>query len=296
MTTATDGSTRVQRLAAGLLAAVALATAGGCSAIKLGYETLPTWAFFQIDRYWRLDSRQSELVRARLDEFQHWHRRNELPQYARFLEGIKERARDRIDEGDLKRWREAADARWAAMTQHAAAPLAEVALTLKPEQIERMRKRLDEQNAEFRRKNLPADPAERQEKRIERIADRAEFFFGRLNDAQREAVRRHAAAVAAEDEAMYAERLARQQAVVATFEKIATTRPAPEEARRQLESVFAQLWKPHDAQRVAALDRSSAATEQLTVALVNAATPPQKSKMAQRLSTWTGDLQILASR
>ena len=75
-----DLTTHKLRRAATVLALAAIFLAG-CSAIKLGYETLPTWAFFQLDRYWKLDASQSELVRARLDEYQQWHRKTELPQY-----------------------------------------------------------------------------------------------------------------------------------------------------------------------------------------------------------------------
>lgn len=290
-----DLTTHKLRRTATLLALAAIFLAG-CSAIKLGYETLPTWAFFQLDRYWKLDASQSEFVRARLNEYQQWHRKSELPRYGQLLAGVREQVRGQIEPADVARWRAAAEVRWRELAQHAAPPLAEVALTLKPEQIERMKKRLAEQNAEHRKKVMVADPQERQEKRIERVEERAEFFLGRLNEAQREAVQRHAATLAAEDEAFYAERLARQQAMVGAIERIAADKPPREQAQRQLEGVLAQLWKPRDAQRAAALERSAASTDQLTATLVNSATPAQKTRMAQRLQTWTGDFEILAAR
>lgn len=283
------------RLAALFLATAAMLSAG-CSAIKLGYETLPTWSFFQLDRYWKLDSTQSELVRARLNEFQQWHRRAELPQYARFLEGVRDRVRGQIDAAEIARWREAAEARWKKLAHEAAPRLADVALTLKPEQIERMKKRLADQNEDYRKKIFPKDPKDRQENRIERVEERAEFFLGRLTDTQQDAVRKHAAAVTEADEAMYAERVARQQAVVALLARIASAHPSREEAQRQIEAALVQLWEPRDAQRAAVLDRSAAATDQLTVALVNSATPAQKKKMAERLQTWSMDFEILTGR
>ena len=287
---------RKTRLAALLLAFVAVLMAG-CSAIKLGYETLPTWAFFQLDRYWKLDSKQSELVRARLNDFQRWHRHAELPQYAKFLEGVRQRVQGTLEPADLARWREAADARWHAAVQHAAPQIADVALVLRPDQIDKMRKRLAEQNADFRKKFLPTDARERASKRIERAEERAEFFMGKLTEPQREAVRRQVAeSSAADDETYFAERLARQQAVVGALERIVTTRPAHDEAQRQIEAVLLDLWKPRDAQQTAATDRSDAAADQLTLTLANSATPAQKAKIVQRLQSLQSDVQILMSK
>lgn len=291
-----DLTTHKLRTAAMFLA-VAVLLSAGCAAIRLGYETLPTWAFFQLDRYWKLDAAQSDLVRTQLADYQRWHRQNELPQYARFLESVRERVRAQIDVSEVGRWREAADARWRVMAKQAAAPLAELALTLRPEQVDRMKKRLAEQNTEYRRKQLPTDPRERQSKRIERIEDRAEFFFGRLTDAQHDIVRRHVEASSTnDDEALYAERLARQQAVIGALERIVTSKPARDDAQRQVETLLAQLWKPRDAQRAAVMERSAAAADALTVALVNSASPAQKTKMAQRLSTWMSDFEHLAGQ
>lgn len=287
---------RKMRLAAMLLAFVTV-LAAGCSAIKLGYETLPTWAFFQLDRYWKLDSKQSELVRARLNDFQRWHRHAELPQYAKFLEGVRQRVQGALEPADLARWREAADARWHAAVQHAAPQIADVALVLRSDQIDKMRKRLAEQNADFRKKFLPTDARERLSKRIERAEERAEFFMGKLTEPQREAVRRQVAeSSAADDETYYAERLARQQAVVGALERIVATRPAHDEAQRQIEAVLLDLWKPRDAQQTAASDRSDAAADQLTLTLANSATPAQKTKIAQRLQSLQSDVQILMSK
>lgn len=292
-----DVTTRPMRLVLAVMALVGLLLASGCTAIKLGYQTMPTWGHFQLDRYWNLDSSQSELVKARLESFQDWHRSTELPQYARLLGGIKDKLRaGPVEPSEVARWREAAEGRWLTMAQVAAPKLAELAVTLRPEQLDRMKKRIAEQNVEHRKKVLPADPDKRQDNRAERIEERAETFFGRLNDAQREAIKRHVATVAVDDEAMYAERLARQQALVSVLERIVASRPSKDEARAQLEPVLAQMWKPRDAKRAALVEHTTSATDQLTANLVNAATPQQRAKMLARLEGWSGDFQQLASR
>lgn len=292
-----DVTTRPLRFLLALLTVVGLLGASGCTAVKLGYQTMPTWSYFQLDRYWNLDSAQGELVKARLESFHDWHRATELPQYVRLLAGVKEKLRaGPVDPAEVARWREAAEGRWATMAQIAAPKLAELAVTLRPEQIDRMKKRLAEQNVEHRKKVLPTDPEKRQEARAERIEDRAEFFFGRLNEAQVEAIRRHVATVAVDDEAIYAERLARQQALVGALERIAATRPSKDEARAQLEPVLARMWKPRDAQRAASVEHAVSATDQLTASLVNAATPQQRGKLIARLEGWSGDFQQLTMR
>ena len=51
-------------------------------------------------------------------------------------------------------------------------------------------------------------------------------------------------------------------------------------------------WPEH----VGREDREPTSTDQLAATLVNSATPAQKTRMAQRLQTWTGDFEILAAR
>lgn len=59
-----------------LMAALAM---GGCSAVRLGYNTSPTLVYWWLDSYFDFDSDQSARVRDDLQSVQEWHRKNELP-------------------------------------------------------------------------------------------------------------------------------------------------------------------------------------------------------------------------
>lgn len=276
-----------------LLAVLFIALATGCTTLRLGYDSLPTLLNWQMDKYWSLDNQQEALAKARIAELLRWHRANELKQYARLVDGIRERVRAPVDAAEVSRWRDAAEARWQMLSARAAPDLAELMLTLKPEQVSRMKRKLDEANAEFRREHFPADARERQDKRFERVVKRAEWFMGSINEAQRDAIKRHVQVSAAQDEVFLAERLARQQRFVAVVERIAETRPPRAEAQRLVAETLAATWKA-DPRRAAGAGMLEEGNEQLVATLVNLASDQQKNRLAKKLNGLNSDFVQLA--
>ena len=67
--------------------------ASGCTMARLGYDLLPAWSSWQLDRYLALDEDQRALVSRRLDELHRWHRRGQLPGYAEFLGEVEAQVR-----------------------------------------------------------------------------------------------------------------------------------------------------------------------------------------------------------
>ena len=160
---------------------------------KFGYDMLPTWAHWQIERYLSLDEDQRAIVSRRIDELHRWHRRVQLPKYVAFLSEVEDQVRTAdpartasagsVDAALIARWRDRIGEAWIPVAEHLAPGLAELALTLRPEQIERLRRRLADGDDEYREKFLAETPKARAEARADRVVKRAETCLLYTSDA-----------------------------------------------------------------------------------------------------------------
>ena len=71
---------------------------------------------------------------------------------------------------------------------------------------------------------------------------------------------------------------------------------APEVAERWCRDVLAGLWRTADPQRGAAIARSTAAGDALSVALLRRAAPAQQERLVERLRGFADDFSVLAAR
>jgi len=283
---------RALRLWAPLVASCLVATS--CSMIRLGYDTLPMWAHWQIERYLSLDDDQSRIVSRRLDEVHRWHRRTQLTQYVRFLREVDDELHDAVDADAIAAWRERVAQAWLPVAEHLAPGVAELAVTLRPEQFERMRKRLKESNETAREKQFPVG-ARREEARGDRIVKRAEFFLGSLDAEQERDLRAMAARLPASEEEWMAERVARQERIVAMLEQLARERPARAEATRIAREALVGLWEtraPHHRK----LDRAIQAGDKLSVQMLARATPEQRAHLTKLVRGYAQDFTDLSGK
>jgi Family of unknown function (DUF6279) len=272
-----------------LLAVAILVTA--CNTIKLGYENLPRLVEWQADRFLALDNEQEALVNRHARTLQRWHRQNLLPVYADFLTRVEEELRTPVSTAQVTAWRQTAVDGWAPLAEKLAPAVAEVALTLRPEQIDHLRKAIEKANRKTANEYLPADPVKRRQARYERLVERTASFMGDVSDAQKEAIRASAAAMAGGDDAWWQSRLARQKAIVDLLGGISREKPPMAEATRRAHQVLAGLWDHHRASSTTA-----SAGDQLTVRLLALASPEQRRSVVKRLDGYRQDFELLAAR
>lgn len=278
-----------------LLCAVGLGL-GGCSLARIGYEALPTLVQWEIDRYVDLDDAQRAIVSRHLEQVLRWHRSDELPQYARFLRGVDERARGQIDPGEVARARARVNEAWVALSERLAPGLAELALTMRPEQIARMGKRVDETQRKARERFVPGDGESREEARAKRVIKRAEFFLGDLPGAQAAEVRRLAASLPGAEDAWLAEREARQRQLIAMLDRLRSERPPIAEATRIAGEHLRKMWESRDPARRERLSASVAASDALTARLVERADAAQRRHLSKLLRGYAEDFEALAAK
>jgi hypothetical protein len=112
--------------------------------------------------------------------------------------------------------------------------MAEILPTLSAQQIASIEKRNAKKNDEYRDDFLDRDPAKRRRAAIKREIERAEDFYGRLDEAQRAFVAKAMAESPWDGDLAYAERLRRQADLISTARRLAAKRAAPAEAEAEV--------------------------------------------------------------
>jgi hypothetical protein len=219
---------------------------------KFGYDMLPTWAHWQIERYLSGED-QRAIVSRRIGRTARWHRRP-AAQICGFLSEVEDQVRAAEpartvpavgdDAALIARWRDRIGEAWMPVAEHLAPGLAELALTLRPEQIERLRRRLADGDDEYREKFLAETPKARAEARADRVVKRAETFLGRLDSAQ---VRSCAAGGGHARPGRLAGRASRRQkALVALLQR---RHRQPGQATRLTRDYLTSMWTANDGRR-----------------------------------------------
>lgn len=277
------------------LVATAIATTG-CSMARLGYDALPTWAHWQVERYFDLDEQQRDIVGRHLDELHRWHRRSQLPEYGAFLRAVDDRLRTPVDAEAFGPWRDRVGEAWEALAERLAPGVAELGLTLREEQIRRLRERFADANEKLRGEMLPAKGKTREEARAERLVKRAEFFLGRLTSAQAREISVLAAGLPPTEEAWLAEREARQRGFLRLLEQLRREQPPKAEARRLAREYLVGMWTPHEVRRGNRIERSIEAGDQFAAQVLEIATPKQRAHLSKLIAGFAADFEALSAR
>ena len=283
---------------------------------KLGYDNLPTLAVWQIDSYVSLSADQRLAATQKIESVQAWHRKTQIPDYVELLRSIQGQvAAGPVTEQQVRQWRLDVTARWRPLAEQAAPGVVEVAQTLQPEQLARMRGELERGNDKLRREWLPAGPDKRIEARAKRYIERAEFFLGDVTDEQKRLARQMAVDAPDGEEAWMGRRVARQQEFVRLLEKVRLQPPGSPEATRAMREHLVRYWTTDESSARAAqapvtflraahahaqaapaltLEQSMAHGDAVTAAMLSRATPAQRKVLQGKLQDWIDTLQLIA--
>lgn len=281
-----------------LLATAAVFLLTSCTLVgRWGYETLPTWMMWRIQSYLDLEGEQKALARRHIDALHQWHQSTQLTPLAALLKQWRTRVQDgQVDAAALQSLRDAMALGLEPLLDQAAPRIAEVAQTLEPAQIARMRREFAQDNEKMRRERLQGSPAERAEARSKRYIERAEFFLGDLSAAQRQTIRARSAQWPPVEQQWFEQRLSRQQELLALLERLRSERlPAATGQRLMREHLQRYLQWRDGAEREGGL-AAMAAGDTLLVEMMAGMSPRQRQHLLDRLDDWIETLERLATR
>lgn len=265
-----------------------------CSVVRVAYNQANHIAYWQLNRAFDFNDEQSVKVKAALRQWFLWHRQTQLPVYAQFLVRAEAEALTPVSaalvcerRAELEDWgRKAID--------QAVPAMAELMMSLSPEQLKHLEKYQAKTNDDFRDDYVQDSQEDRQAAATKFVVKLAEIFYGKLDKAQRELVRQEIAAQPLNAQNVYDERLVYQREFVQLIRQLQAQQATPPQAQQALRALFRQFFDPPLEPLRTQRRQWIAAGCQLTAKLHQQTTSEQKEKAAQRLRDWEKDLRILA--
>lgn len=267
----------------------------GCSAIKLGYNQMPTLGYWWLDSQLALEQDQQPQVREALAQLQRWHREQELPVYASVLGKLQSLAGQEVQARQVcDIWSEAHQALDRLMEQ-AVRQAAPIALQLQPRQIRHLVRQWEEANENWEKEWLSGSASERFKRRLDRVSSRYSDFYGALNEAQLELLRQHMQTSAWTPEWGRRERLRRQNLLLVTLQRMQPG-SSTAQAETALRGVWQQWLAPASAPDRRVYEELSAQACRHLAELHNSTSPEQRQRAVRRLRAYERDLRELAAK
>jgi hypothetical protein len=285
-------ASRLARIIVLLTLAAALAA---CSAIKLGYDTIETVAYWWLDSYIDFDDRQAPLVREDLARLHAWHRREELPRYVQLLQRMEQLVPGEIRPEQACSFVADARQRLLALTAHAEPAVVTLATGLGPEQLQHIRRHYDKNNAKYVDEWLSLPPYEQREKRFKQFLERAETIYGDLDEPQRDALRRDMEQDPLDASFILAQRQRRQRDLLQTLAQATQPGVSFEAAGRLLRGYLDRAVTPPDAKARAQQEALLAAGCHHFAVLHDSTTAVQRDRAVRRLRAYERELRELSA-
>jgi hypothetical protein len=276
-----------------LLAALALS---GCSAARLGYNNSPTLVYWWLDSYFDFNDAQSLRVRNDLQALQDWHRTTEVPQLAQKLNELQTMAPKQVSSEQVCAIVSDLQTRVQVALERATPTIAALAPGLQIAQLENMSQEFERRNRKWQDEWIASTPTERSERRVKQLVDRAESFYGNLNNAQMAVVRTHIANSSFDGPRQFLEMQRRQKDALLVLGKIRAGEIPPGQSNPQVRGLLERTFKaPAPAYR-RYLEQITTEGCAAMAALHNASTPEQRTRLVQALQGYEGDARALASQ
>ena len=275
------------------LALLALVTA--CSSFtRFGYNQADTLAAWVADDYFELEPQQKEEFQKHFSRVYVWHRHDQLPEYATFLQTAKGRLQKGIGREDVLWFMEGIRARTRTAARQAAPDAATFLATLTPAQIENLKRHWGKDNKKYlKERKLDGTVAERYEGDARRMTKHIKDWLTPLNSDQEQVVATHIRELPEMHQLHYADRLRRQK----EFLELLSHRTEERARFTQRVTDFVVNWErgrtPEYQRRLDAWWQKRA---DMFVALDRTLTPTQRTAAVDRLQGYANDFVQLAQR
>jgi hypothetical protein len=289
---------RIAHRLAAIIGLLSLAVAlGGCSAIKLGYATLPELSYWWLDGYLDFDDTQRQRVREDIARIHAWHRTSELPRLAPLLQRAERMAPGEVTPEQACAFEPAVRERLDALRERVEPALTTTALSLGEAQLRHLERKYAQNNREYTKEWIQVAPAEQLDKRVKQVLERAEAVYGGLQDSQRAALREQLQNSQWNATTMLAERRRRQQDTLAVLRRLTGQPALPlREAQAAVHELLDRFITSPDPAFRTYVDAMRQETCRVTSAVHNGTTPAQRDFAVRRLRAWQRDIGELAAQ
>ncbi|RYF13731.1 MAG: hypothetical protein EOO30_20455 [Comamonadaceae bacterium] len=282
---------------AGIILALGLALVlSACSALKLGYTNLPNLAYWWLDGYVDFSDEQAPLVRDEIARFYAWHRQQELPKVVELLARMEQMAPADFTPQQACTVFGEVRARLDAVATEASPRIAAIAATLTGRELRYLQRKFRRNNETYREEWLDVPAAKVHEKRYERLLERLETFYGRLDEPQRVVLRQRIVQSAFDPARSHAEWQRRQQDLQQVLRRVAHRGTPEAEAPALVRGWFARVERAPDPAYRAYQDTLLHEGCATFAAVHQGTTPAQREQAARRLRDYQRDLRDLVTQ
>lgn len=265
----------------------------GCSAVKLGYQQLPTLSYWWLDNTVSFNSEQAERAKEALAQLHQWHRREELASYANFLHRTAQWSHGAVETTQVCTALAEVQTRLDRLMIEAVRQAAPVAMMLGPRQLSHMARHWDSTNEDWEKDWLQGDEQTRMDRRIERVIARYSDFYGALNTEQTALIKAQLAQSAWTAEWGRQDRQRRQKDLLAALQRITQNQMPQAQVEAELAGVWQRWLKPPDAAGAALMQALSQQACHNLAQLHNTTSAEQRQRAARRLRAYERDLREL---
>ncbi|WP_219117838.1 DUF6279 family lipoprotein [Janthinobacterium sp. UMAB-56] len=277
--------------------ALMLVIVAGCSGLRLAYNNGDTVLYWWLNAYVDLDRDQKGWVRDDIDKLFDWHRKTQLKDYVEILRTGQKQLQGSTTQADLMMDYSEVKQRTQALLLKAAPELADLARSLKPEQITQMEKKFKSNNDDYRKKYLSGDQEKRQQLRYRKAMEQFELWFGNFSSEQEALIRKASDARPLNNELWLDERMRRQQNVLNLVKKVQQEKLGKEAAATLISTLIKDSFERLEhSERKAFFDAYESSTAQMVLTAIKIATPTQKAHAVKRMQGWIDDFNSLATQ
>jgi hypothetical protein len=275
---------------------VASLVLGGCSAVRLGYNNGPTVIYWWLDSYFDFDSEQSLRMRNDLQAVQEWHRKAELPLLAHMLKDLQAIAPKPVTPEQVCTLVSDLQTRLHVALERITPTIAAIAPGLQAAQLEHLSQEFERRDRKWREQWIDGTAAERSERRVKQIVERAESFYGTLEPAQLTVVRAHISSSSFDGGRQFQEMQRRHQDAMQVLRKIRTSETPSKQADAEIRNLLVRTVKaPAPAYR-RYMEQLTFESCSAMAALHNSSTPEQRTRLVQALKGYEDDARALAAQ
>jgi hypothetical protein len=295
MKKSTTPHTFIQRLS--MLCLIAMMTViSGCSSVKFTYDHGDTLLYWWLNAYVDLDGDQSAWVKKDIDKLFQWHRNTQLKQYSALMSKAQHQLAGDMTQADLLGNYKDIKTYTEQLAMRAVPDLTDLARSVKPDQIAQMEKKFNKNNEDFRKKFLRGDLDKRQSARFDKSLEQLDLWFGSFSRDQKAILRKASDARPMDSEIFLAERIRRQQKIIAMLRKVQAEKLGKEAAQKEVTVLMRDVLDRFEApERKAFFDTYVDATSKYILTAIKIATPEQKAHAQKRMQGWIDDFNKLAA-
>lgn len=270
---------------------------GACSSLRLAYNNSDTLLYWWVDAYVDLDAEQKAEVKSDIDGFFRWHRKTQLQDYVQVLRTAQKQLQGNISLAELAADYKDVRARTQSLLLKAVPDMADLALSLRPDQIAQMEQKFEKNNRDFRKKNMKGDRDAQLKYRYKKSMEQFELWFGSFTNEQEDIIRKASDARPLDNALWLDERMRRQRNILALVRKIQQERPSEEATQGMIRDLIRENFERMErSERKPFFDAYTESTMQLILTVIKIATPVQKEHALRRMQGWIDDFNVLSAQ